>query len=132
MTTLRDAFRLALEGDTAFATPLTGGIYDASELPPEFLTPSQTPSAWDSDGILKPCAVIRWRNEQPFGPHFHSERTFAEVYVYQVSGTAIVEAAILRAKNLLHRSQLTATDYGLRWLNWVGGGDVPAPELGNA
>lgn len=135
MSNLRDAFSGLLSGDTTFSTPLTGGIYDLSDLGPDGLTPSNPAcaGAWTSGGSLRPCALLHWRTAQNFGPHFDAEQAYVELYVYQLSGVAIVEAALLRAKALLHRVQLTASDYGLCWVNALTTRtEIPAPELGGA
>jgi hypothetical protein len=133
---LRAVFRTTLEGDSAFATPLTGGIYDESELPEEGLTPTLTPGAFDlTTGELKPCAVINWRDFQPFGPHFEegSERGYVELYIYQQTGVDVIETAAKRAIVLFNRQMLDATDYGLCWLNMVHRSRIlRAQELGGA
>jgi hypothetical protein len=136
MTDLRAVLRTTLEGDSAFASPLTGGIYDESELPEEGLNPSQTPGAFDlTTGEIKPCAIIHWRDFQPYGPHFEegSERGYVEIYVYQQTGVDVIETAAKRAVALLNRARMTAADYGLCWLNMVHRSRIlRAQELGGA
>lgn len=130
----RDTFRTTLEGDSDFADSLTGGIYDATELPNEWLTPSGTPDAWDVNGVLKPCAVIRWQGWSPHGPYVvtGSERGFVEVYLYQVNGVAVIEAATDALKALMHRNRMIA-DGKTYWFELVHQpGIVPADEVGGA
>lgn len=134
MSEPRDMFRTTLEGDSDFATPLTGGIYDASELPDQGLTPSQPQEAWDANGVLKPSAVIRWRGWSPYGPYnvSGSERGFVEIYLYEVNGVAVLETAANALKALMHRNRMIAdgATYWFRLIHQTG--IVPADEVGGA
>lgn len=130
----RDSFRALLEADSTFADPLTGGIYDASELPEEGLTPTEAPGAWDAYGVLKPCAVIRWRGSVPVDayPENGSERRTVEVYVYQQDGIDTVDAAISRLAVLLNRYRLIASGKSYHFKRAGTMGEFVADEVGGA
>jgi hypothetical protein len=130
MGALRPDFRLLLENDTALSSTLTGGIFDATELGRNGL---QIEQVQDAQGRIKPCAVIRWRANNPFPPEpIPAERQFVEVYLYEDTGYTNIEAAIKRMKTLLHRKYIISTDHGLAWVRWAGDlGEMEAEELGN-
>lgn len=133
MASLPTVIRTTLEGTASLTALLTGGIYDAGELGRLGLTPD-TAGLYTGD-ILNPCAVIRWRGTSPFGPHFspQSQRQFFEVYLYQDDGYATIDSALLIVKQTLHRTQYTADNKRLCWVNWAqDSGELMADELGFA
>lgn len=132
MTALRQVLRETLEGDATLMALLTGGVFDAAELPDDGLTPGMTGSPWNaSTGVLAPCAVIRWRNRAPYGPHWDlgSERLFVEVYLYGMRTT--IESAADRVNVLLNAQLLSADSRNVRIKKAGGMQEVPTLELGN-
>lgn len=133
MATFRSVLKATLEGDATFAG-LIDHILDASDLPPEGLTPGQDPDIWDGYGAIEPTAVIRVRGPKPYGPHYEagSEREFAEIYLYHDSSVAVLESAMNRLKDLLDRAFLSVDGKRVR-LKWAGDqGDLRADEVGGA
>lgn len=134
MATLRNVIRTTLEGNAGLTALLTGGIYDASELPREGLTPTNTAAAFDANGRLKPTAILRWRGAAPTETEpIGEERRFVEIYVYQDQGYEVIDSAIALIKPLLHRQEFSAD--GLRFvsLRWAGDlGEMVADELQSA
>lgn len=128
---LQTTLRQTLEDDATLAGLLTGGVFDASELPDDGLTPGMTGSPWGSDGVLQPCAVIRWRGQNPFGPHWEtgSERIFVEVYLYGMRTS--IDSAADRLNVLLNAAILSADSRNVRIKKAGGALEVPTPELGN-
>jgi hypothetical protein len=122
-----------LEGDTTLIAILTGGIYDASELPADGLTPTAAPSAFNGVRV-KPCAVIRWRNTTGTELIGSSKRRFFEIYFYQVAGQDQIEAAMVRCRALLDRAKaFTDEDDQVYYTTWVEDmGDLIAEELDGA
>lgn len=101
-TTLRSAIRTLLEGDATLAATMTGGLHDSTEI-----SPSKTPSAYDSRGDLKPCAVLRMGTMTPIEPFDEAEREFFNIYFYQKpGGYDSIDVMRTRCKDLLH----TTTD----------------------
>lgn len=135
MATLSTTIRQTLEADATLTAILTGGIFDAAELDKNGLNASI--SGLYTNEQLNPCLVIRWRGAIPYGPHYtadrRSERQFFELYFYEENGNANIDAAIRRCKLLLDRTQRTADNVGLCWVNWVNDmGEGVADELGGA
>jgi len=132
---IRTDIRETLEADTDLTDILTGGIYDASELPMDGLTPSAVPSAY-TGARLKPCAVIRFRNETETQIIGHSRRRFFEIYFYQNVGQDQIDLARARCRVLLHRAKQFTTDGEngqVYYVTWVeNSGDLVADELNGA
>jgi len=132
--TIRADIRQTLETDATLTGILTGGIYDASELPQDGLTPNAAPSAFDSFGRVLPCAVIRFRDMSETEIVGRSRRRFFEIYAYQNIGMDQVDAALARCRALLHPHQQYTTDGGqVYFTHWVDSvGDLTADELDGA
>lgn len=131
--TIRADVLATLEADATLTATLTGGIYDASELPMDGLTPSAAPDAYD--GVrLQPCAVIRWRSVSETQILGASRRRFLEIYYYQAVGQGSIESAQARVRTLLHRAKQLETDGGqVYFATWVeDGGEMVADELNGA
>lgn len=113
MSAVRDAIKAVLAADTGaggVATLLTGGIYDWDETGRLGISRDNTATAdaFDTNGKVKPCALLKTRSEQPDGPiddpaPAQSVREMLELYLYQDDGYATIESAADRAWSLLHR-----------------------------
>lgn len=132
MSALSEAVRTLLEADGTLTGILTGGIFDASELDRQGLTLFD--AARDSVGRLQPVAVLRWRTSTVYGPdNFDGERRFLHIYMYENAGTASIDQAKRRLKELLHRKQVSANGFGVGWINWVSDqGEFVDTQLGGA
>jgi len=130
---IRGDVRETLEGDATLTGILTGGIYDASELPMDGLTPTAAPGAFNGARLL-PCAVVRWRGRSETEIIGHSRRQFLEIYFYQAVGQDQIELAMSRCKVLLHRAkQFTASGGQVYFSTWVeDAGDLVADEMDGA
>lgn len=109
-----DAITSLLQNDAAVIAALTGGVHRANEI-----SRQETPTAYDANSELLPCALVRQESGTPWGPHEHSGRLYVVVVFYQRSGLAAIETARKRAYALLHRQKLTPVDgsgcYEVRW-----------------
>jgi len=132
---IRTDLRETLEGDATLVAILTGGIYDASELPQDGLTPEAAPGAYAANGVtLKPCAVLRFRNMNETEIVGNSRRRFFEIYFYQHVGQAQIDIAQARCRALLHpHKQFTTSSDQFYYTTWVDDlGDLVADELNGA
>lgn len=106
--TLRQAVKAELAGDATLVTILTGGVFDRRGI-----SRTLTPNAYDTDGTLKPCAVVALETAVPVGPHpdYRMERVFFVVYLYEEEGNAYagIDVAKQRIKALLHQQTVTTT-----------------------
>jgi hypothetical protein len=99
--TIRSAIYEVLDDDATLGALLTGGVYDAGEL-----TRQDTPSAFDSNKEILPCALMQVESEVPFGPFDTSSREFVVIRFYQRRGYATIDAALARVFDLLNRQRV--------------------------
>ena len=95
-----------LKADSAFSTPLAGGIYAVGVDDVEQISRQDTPNAFNANSELLPCALLKLETTTPFGPFTRSSRQFIVLYVYQQRGHSIVHAALDRAYDLLHQQDV--------------------------
>lgn len=110
MSGLATQIRDLLSADTTLAARLPGGIYASTEI-----TRQGTPAAFDANGELRPCAVVRVSTETQIGPYSSGSRAIVNVYFYQRSGFDQIDLAMLRVFELLHEHKLAGTVWDMRW-----------------
>lgn len=139
MADLKTVFRQKLEGDATLTTLLTGGIYDSSELSREGITPGNLSAIFAADEItILPFAAVTWHEANPgevLVPN--AEMRFCEVYVYQFRRYDVIDAALLRLREMFafnrDRQLGTADDASGAWVRWAGNlGELRDPDLQNA
>jgi hypothetical protein len=103
---------------------LPGGIHRANQI-----SRQRTPTAFDDNGELKPCLLLKAESQTPWGPHEHSGRLYVTLFLYQrnydtsqpdateypLTGAedvndSYIEMAAKRVYSLLHRVKLTPVD----------------------
>ena len=104
---MRDAVVAVLEGDETLMATLTGGVHTATEINRQL-----TPTAFDDNGEIEPCALVKFETEGPWGVHDHSARLFFSVMFYERSGYTSIETARARVYSLLHRQRVTPASGG--------------------
>ena len=67
---LESQFVAIMQADSELMAVLTGGVYAYGELTAAGITQDSTPDAFDSDGYLLPCAIVKQRGEAPAAPPF--------------------------------------------------------------
>lgn len=115
-----------LEADATLDALLTGGIYVSATVGPLGITRETNPAAFDANGWLKPCALVRERNKVPegsvldFDAQIESVRQIVEVWLYADSsaGYATLDTAAQRIRALLMGETLTAS-FELRLAVWL-------------
>ena len=109
------AAKAILEADATLVALATGGVYDYAEAGPDGISRTTTPDAFDSNGIIKPCILLKSRGGVPDGAltdegtQYLSVREALEVWFYEDTGYANIEAMRDRVYTLLHATQLTNT-----------------------
>ena len=79
---------------------LTGGLFKSGDLGPEGITRETAPAAFDSDGFLKPCALVKQRSTVNTGDlsdidyKLISKREVVEIYLYQDTGFDTIDNAV--------------------------------------
>ena len=108
-----DVVRTALMADAAFVALLTGGVYTWNVTGKLFISRdnSATSTAFDANGVLKPCCMVKVRSATPTNTlsdplPLQGERLALEIWFYQDDGYATIESAKQRAFVLLHEACL--------------------------
>jgi len=113
--TLSSEIKTVLEANIALMAVLTGGIYcDVEEI-----SLQKTPSAFDSNKEIKPCALIKIPNETPAGPYKASVRTTFVVYLYQRSGYDKIAAAMVYIYGELNEQKIGTNVWNIEHVNSV-------------
>jgi hypothetical protein len=116
-----------LNADATLLATLTGGVWKRELLGVEGISRQTAAAAFDSNGYLRPCALIAERATVPDGAvkdlmqRVISTRTVVEIYLYQdvSGGYTALDTAAARVYALLQGRQLTAS-FELELANVVG------------
>jgi len=109
-----------LEADATLLATATGGIYDLTETSRLGINRTNTPAAFDSNGVIKPCVLLRLRSSTPDyvlqddTSQYQSVREMIEVYFYEDSGYTAIETMRTRCYALLQATQVTGA-FAIRW-----------------
>lgn len=120
------AAKTILEADATLLATATGGVWDYDETGRKGLSRTLTPTAFDANGIVKPCVLLKLRDAVPDGmlvddgSQTQSLREVLEVWCYQDSGYGAIETMQARVYTLLQAVQLTGT-FGCWWAGDVRG-----------
>ena len=106
---MRETIRALLAADGTLAGLLTGGVWAATEI-----SRQNTPGAFDANGELRPCALVKLESEGPVGPYVTSSRLFVLVMFYERSGYTAIDAAVARTYTLLHYVKAGAAVWEMR------------------
>lgn len=99
---LSDELKSYLEADYDLMDILSGGIHvDVEEV-----SRQNTPSAFDANGEIQPCALIKLGVETKTGPHERSVRTPFRIYFYQRQGYDQIHPAMDIVFDLLNDQQI--------------------------
>lgn len=107
---MQSAILNELTGDATLMASLTGGLYAAAAAGE--VSRQDTPDAFDANGEIEPCGLLKMGATMPHGPYTHSQRQFFSVYLYERSGYTNVEAARKRIYALLHRGCVSPSEGG--------------------
>jgi len=97
-----------LQADTALTAILTGGIYANSELGREGITQDSTANAFDANGYLLPCAIVKQRGDIPDtriadeGSKIIAQSLMVEVWLYEDVSYTAIDAARARLFTIMH------------------------------
>ena len=99
--TLAGDVKTVLAANVALMTLLTGGAHEAMEISRQL-----TPTAFDTNGEIKPCALVKSGTELRRKPHDEGVQTVVTVYLYERSGSSTIDAAELLVYGLLNKKKI--------------------------
>ena len=115
---MRNTIRDYLAADGTLMVLLTGGIYAVGEI-----SRQATPDAFDSNGEVEPCGLVKLETEGQAGPYVEaggiSSRLYVAVFFYQRTGYDVIDAAVARTRALLHREKLASGVWEIAWADDV-------------
>ena len=104
-----DAITDRLQSDNELMSILPGGIHSGVIE----ISRQSAPGAFDANGELQPCLLVKSGTATPFGPFTHSHSQTIEMYLYQRNGYDVITAAARRIYELLHNQRIEPiTGYG--------------------
>ena len=107
-----------LIADSTLTGHLTGGLYMAQTV--DSISRQNTPNAFDANGEILPCALLKSESATPWGPHYDSAREYVLIYFYQRFGYASIRPARQRVYELTHRTQITPVGTDKLWrIDWA-------------
>lgn len=117
-------FAARMRADATLIATLTGGIYTREDIGPDGISRETTPGAFDANGYLRPCALVKQRGDLPDGEVVDegeqtvSARQVVEVWLYQRIAYAAIDAAKARLYTLFQSHQFSGASAcaPIRWL----------------
>lgn len=114
------AAKTLLEADATLIALATGGVWDWDETGRMGINRSNTlTSAAFTNGIIKPCLLLKLRSSVPFGDiaddaaQVVSARDMLEVWAYQDAGYSTITSMLNRVYTLLQGKQVGG--FSCRW-----------------
>jgi len=108
-------FATRMQADTALMAALTGGVFTSAGVGREGITRETAPTAFDANGYLKPCALVRQRGITPDGIVYDgmmqvtSVRQVVEIWLYQDGGYTSIDTAVNRLYQLFQGYVMSGT-----------------------
>jgi hypothetical protein len=117
MVVYEDAVAALLLADTSLMATLTGGMFKSGTVGPAGITRETASAAFDTNGYLKPCALVRQRGNIPDNvmrdeiAQVVSATQVVEVYVYAdaTADFSVVNTALGRIAQLLEGRAFTGS-----------------------
>lgn len=117
-------FATRMTGDATLMAILTGGVFKSESIGLEGITRATATGAFDTNGYLKPCALVKQRGLIPDGQIADgiSQKTSAaqvvEVWLYQDQLYTSIDSAMARLYTLFQGYQLSDT-FPIEWVNTI-------------
>lgn len=119
---IESTIKTLLAADATLLATATGGVHSFDSVGRMGINRTNVPSAFDSNGIIKPCVLVRLRNSNPDPAlqddtgQYVATRSIVETWLYQDSGYSTIETMHDRIYALLHAQRVT----GLFRCEWAG------------
>lgn len=109
---------------TPIMATLTGGVFTKAEVGRDGITRNSAPGAFDANGYLKPCALVKQRGLVPDGAirdgitQDVSAAQVIEIFVYEDGGYTSIDAALARIRDLFIGHHFTSS-FEVEWVNLI-------------
>lgn len=117
-------FKTRMDADATLMAILTGGVFVSGSLGPLGITRDTAPGAFDGNGYLKPCALVRQR---PSIADLQvvdqialaaSATQVVEIYLYEDTGYTSIDSALSRLFILFFGYQFTDS-FPAEWIGTI-------------
>lgn len=105
----------ALESNTALMDILSGGVYSGVEE----ISRQLTPNAFDANGEIQPCALVKLGVEIPTGPYVRGAQCPVIIYFYERQGYENIDEAMALVFDQLNETQTGDHVWNLQFSNSV-------------
>lgn len=115
-------FYTRITADSTIMALLTGGVHKAETVGIEGITRETTPAAFDANGYLKPCCLVKQRGQVPDGTIFdpitqaQSISQVVECWLYQDRLYTTIDSAGERLKALFI-GYMFSDSFEIMWVN---------------
>lgn len=110
---MRTAIYNLLSADAALMATLTGGLHNAGEVGE--ISRQTTPEAFDANGEILPCGLLKLESTTPWGVYDDSARLYLTLMLYQRVGSDTIDVARRRIFTLLNKQVIRPVDDGACW-----------------
>ena len=100
--TIADDVKTVMKANAALMAVLTGDVWTGITE----VNRQTAAAAFDSNGEIKPCALVKVGTEVPSGPYSRSVRVAIMIYFYQRTGYSSIESAMDKTYDLLHEKKI--------------------------
>lgn len=111
----RAAVADVLQADAPLMALLSGGVYDGVQIVPGM----GPPSPFDEVGRVRPSALVRLETTATDGPAGRFDRVFVLIFFYDQAGYGVIDQAVDRAREILHRRPMGDGAYEARHVDDV-------------
>lgn len=115
-------FKTVMQADATLMSVLTGGVYTVDTIGRDGISRDTAPAAFDSDGYLKPCALVKQRGQVPdnqvVDKSIASASQVVEIWLYQDSGYTAIDSAVSRIFLLFNWHQFS-NSFPLEWAGTI-------------
>lgn len=100
--TREQEFATRMAADSTLMALLTGGVFESGTVGRLGITRESAPGAFDANGWLRPCALVRQRGNIPDGvmrdgmAQVTSTAQVVEIWLYEDAGYTAIDAAVTR------------------------------------
>lgn len=119
---MKAVFKSEIEETPAIIDLLPGGVHTKNEI-----TRQLTAAAFDANGVIRPCMLIKEESDNPTGPKAAFSNTFFSFYIYEPGNdTAVVDQVIPLVKAKYHDQQTSGSNgvFNIRYVTVVKSEDI--------
>jgi hypothetical protein len=122
--TIADDVKTVMKANATLMAVLTGDVWvGITEI-----NRQTAAAAFDANGEIKPCALIKVGTEVPSGPYSRSTQVAIMIYFYQRTGYGFIESAMDKTYDLLHEKKIGTGTFLILHNNTLHGYEVVQRE----